>query len=68
MPPYESLYGIKCCTPLCWSEICERKLIGPEMVQYTADKTKNIKDRLKIFSNIKYSHANLIRRDIEYTI
>ncbi|XP_049365850.1 uncharacterized protein LOC125830721 [Solanum verrucosum] len=32
MPPYEALYGWKCQTPLCWSEVGERKLLGPEIV------------------------------------
>ena len=35
MPPHEALYGRKCRTPICWSEIGERKLIGPEMVKQT---------------------------------
>ncbi|XP_070046059.1 uncharacterized protein [Nicotiana tomentosiformis] len=38
MPPYEVLYGRKCRTPLCWNEIGERKLVGPEIVQQTEDK------------------------------
>ncbi|XP_049378042.1 uncharacterized protein LOC125842770 [Solanum stenotomum] len=38
MPPYEALYRRKCRTPLCWSEVGERKLVGPEIVQQTEDK------------------------------
>ncbi|KAA3461229.1 DNA/RNA polymerases superfamily protein [Gossypium australe] len=26
MTPYEALYGRKCRTPLCWTELCEKKL------------------------------------------
>ncbi|XP_049385799.1 uncharacterized protein LOC125849848 [Solanum stenotomum] len=51
MPPYEALYGRKCRTPLCWSEVGQRKLVGPEIVQQTEDKVKIIKDRLKISSD-----------------
>jgi len=32
MPPYEALYGRKCINPLCWDQVGERKLIGPEIV------------------------------------
>ena len=32
MPPYEMLYGRKCRTPLCWDEVGERQLFGPELV------------------------------------
>ncbi len=29
MPPFESLYGRKCKTSMCWDEVGKRKLIGP---------------------------------------
>jgi len=68
MPPYEALYGRKCRTPLCWSEVGDRKLVGPEIVQQTEDKVKIIKDRLKISSDRQKSYADLKRHDIEYQV
>ena len=68
MSPYEALYRRKCRTPLCWSEVGERKLVGPEIVQQTEDKVKIIKDRLKISSDRQKSYADLKRRDIEYQV
>ena len=35
--PYEALYGRKCRTPVCWDEVGERQLVGPEIVQMTAE-------------------------------
>ena len=32
MAPYEALYGRKCRAPVCWDEVGERKLVGPEIV------------------------------------
>ncbi len=32
MRPYEALYGRKCRTSLCWDDMVERKMIGPEIV------------------------------------
>ena len=32
MAPYEALYGRKCRTPLCWTEISERKVIGLDLI------------------------------------
>ena len=32
MASYEALYGRKCRTSLCWDEVGERKLLGPEIV------------------------------------
>ncbi|CAN6711383.1 unnamed protein product [Malus baccata var. baccata] len=39
MAPFEALYGKSCRTPLCWSEVGERVLVGPEIVEET---TQNI--------------------------
>ncbi|KAL9336676.1 hypothetical protein Peur_071164 [Populus x canadensis] len=47
MAPYEALYRRKCRTPICWEEVGERKLLGPEMVQLTIDKVRVIKKRMK---------------------
>jgi len=35
MAPYEALYGRKCRTPLCWAEVGDKGIIGPEFVQET---------------------------------
>ena len=32
MAPFEALYGRKCRTPVCWDEVGERILVGPELV------------------------------------
>ena len=51
-----------------WSEIGERNLICPDMVQQIEDKVKIIEDHLKIFLDRKKSYANLKRRDIKYQV
>ncbi|CAN6687480.1 unnamed protein product [Malus baccata var. baccata] len=35
MTPFEALYRKSCRTPLCWSEVGERVLVGPEIVDVT---------------------------------
>ena len=47
MAPYEALYGRKCRTPLCWTELSEEKEIGVDLVQETKEKVKLIQDHLK---------------------
>ena len=32
MAPYEALYGRKCRTPLCLTELKEKKVIGPDLI------------------------------------
>ncbi|KAA3474302.1 DNA/RNA polymerases superfamily protein [Gossypium australe] len=56
MAPYKALYGRKCQTPLCWTELGERKILGPEM------------DSLKVASNRQESYADLKIKDTEYDV
>ena len=46
MAPYEALYGRPCRSPVCWAEVGERQLLGPEMVQECTKKIQLIWDRL----------------------
>ena len=48
MAPYEALYGRKCRTSLCWTELSEKKVIGPDLIQETEKKVKMIAERLKV--------------------
>nr|GEY75803.1 putative reverse transcriptase domain-containing protein [Tanacetum cinerariifolium] len=46
--PYEALYGQKCRSPVCWAEVGEAQLTGPEMIQETTEKIILIKVMLKV--------------------
>ncbi|KAL4388529.1 hypothetical protein GQ457_09G018120 [Hibiscus cannabinus] len=35
MASFEALYGRRCKTPLCWSELDESKVLGPQMIHDT---------------------------------
>ncbi|KAA3480624.1 DNA/RNA polymerases superfamily protein [Gossypium australe] len=68
MAPYEALYGRKFHTPLCWTELGERQVLGPELISEIEDKIRLIRDRLKAASNRQKSYADLKRREIEYSM
>ncbi|GKB43817.1 reverse transcriptase domain-containing protein [Tanacetum coccineum] len=36
--PFEALYGQKCCSPVCWSEVGDVQLTGPEIIKQTTEK------------------------------
>ena len=38
MVPYESLYGQRCRTPVCWTKLNENKVIGLDIVKDTEEK------------------------------
>ena len=48
MAPYKALYGRKCRTPLCWTKLSEKKIIGPDLIQETEEKVKMNRERLKV--------------------
>ncbi|XP_076898139.1 uncharacterized protein LOC143551631 [Bidens hawaiensis] len=66
MAPYESLYGRKCTTPVCWSEIGDNQLSGPEIVQRTTDQVIQIRERLKAASDRQKSYADVRRKPLEF--
>ncbi|KAA3471968.1 DNA/RNA polymerases superfamily protein [Gossypium australe] len=66
--PYEVLYGRRCRTPTCWTELGERQLLGPEVISETEEKVKVIRARLKEASDRQKSYANLKRKDIEFVV
>ena len=68
MAPYEALYGRRCRTHMCWTEMNEHKIIGPELVKDTEEKVQIIQQRLKAACDRQRSYANLKRKDIEYEV
>ena len=59
MTPYEALYGRKCKTPLCWTELSEKKIIGPDLIQEIEEKVKMIRERLKVATDRQKSSTDM---------
>ena len=38
MAPYEALYGRPCGSPLCWTEVGESSITGPDLIRDTSEK------------------------------
>ncbi|KAA3483971.1 DNA/RNA polymerases superfamily protein [Gossypium australe] len=68
MASYEELYGSKCRTPLCWTELGENKLVGLDFIKKTKEKVKLVKDRLNAASNRQKPYDDLKKKDIEYNV
>ena len=66
MTLYEALYGRRCRTPMCWTELDEHKIIGPDLVKDTEETVQIIQQRLKASSDRQKSYANLKIKDIEF--
>ena len=46
MAPYEALYGRPCRSPLCWTEVGESSITGPNLIRDTSEKVSYIRQRL----------------------
>nr|GEZ37459.1 putative reverse transcriptase domain, ribonuclease H-like domain, aspartic peptidase domain protein [Tanacetum cinerariifolium] len=66
--PFEALYGRKCRSPICWSEVGESQLTGPELVRETMEKIVQIKNRLLTARSRQKSYANLKRRLTKFKV
>lgn len=47
MTPFEALYGRPCRSPDCWTEVGDRPLYGPKIIQETSEKIARIQERMK---------------------
>ncbi|GJT58787.1 putative reverse transcriptase domain-containing protein [Tanacetum coccineum] len=45
--PFETLYGRKCRSPVCWAEVGEAQLTGPDLIQETTEKIIQISKGFK---------------------
>ncbi|KAA3460507.1 retrotransposon protein [Gossypium australe] len=68
MAPYEALYGRKCQTPTCWTELGERRVLGPKLVAESEEKVEIIRARLKEASDRQKLYADLKRKEIEFVV
>ena len=68
MEPYEALCRRKCRTPLCWTELSEKKIIGPDLIQETEEKVKMIREILKVATDRQNSYAHMKIKDVRYEI
>ncbi|GJU27768.1 putative reverse transcriptase domain-containing protein [Tanacetum coccineum] len=66
--PFEALYGQKCRSPVCWAEVGEVQLTGPEIVQETTEKIIQIKQRIQAARDRQKSYADLKRKPIEFQV
>ena len=48
MVSFETLYGRKCRTPLCWSELDEPLALGSELIQETTEMIRKIQEHIKV--------------------
>ncbi|GJU76714.1 putative reverse transcriptase domain-containing protein [Tanacetum coccineum] len=66
--PFEALYGRKCRSPVCWAEVGQVQLTGPELVQETTERIIQIKQRIQTAHDRQKSYADLKHKPMEFQV
>nr|GEY04696.1 reverse transcriptase domain-containing protein [Tanacetum cinerariifolium] len=66
--PFEALYGRKCRSPVCWPEVGDVQLMGPEIIHETTEKIVQIRQHLQAARDQQRSYANVRRKPLEFQI
>ncbi|GJT42235.1 putative reverse transcriptase domain-containing protein [Tanacetum coccineum] len=66
--PYEALYGRKCRSPVCWSEVGDSQLTGRELIHDTTEKIFQIKNRLLAARSRQKSYADKRANPLEFEV
>nr|GEW61275.1 putative reverse transcriptase domain-containing protein [Tanacetum cinerariifolium] len=56
--PFEALYGRKCRSPVCWTEVGEAQILGLELIQEMIEKIIQIKQKMQAARDRKKSYAD----------
>ena len=68
MVPYEALYGRPCRSLICWTEVGESSIIGPDLIRNTSEKVSLIQRRLLTAQSLQKSYADVQRRPLEFEV
>nr|GEU88327.1 putative reverse transcriptase domain-containing protein [Tanacetum cinerariifolium] len=66
--PFEALYGRKCRSPICWAEVGDRQLTGPEIIHETTKNIVQIKSRIQAARDRQKSYADVRGKPLEFQV
>ena len=66
--PYEALYGRPCRSPICWTEVGESSITGPDLIRDTSEKVILIRQHLLMAQSRQKSYVYVRRRPLEFEV
>nr|GEV85081.1 reverse transcriptase domain-containing protein [Tanacetum cinerariifolium] len=66
--PFEAPYERKCRSPVCWAEVGDIQLTGPEIIHETTEKIVQICQHLQAARDRQRSYANIKRKPLEFQV
>nr|GEV23143.1 putative reverse transcriptase domain-containing protein [Tanacetum cinerariifolium] len=64
----EALYSRKCRSPVCWTEVGEGQILGPELIQETTEKIIQIKQKMQAARDRQKSYADKKRKPMDFQV
>ncbi|GJY41377.1 putative reverse transcriptase domain-containing protein [Tanacetum coccineum] len=65
---FEALYGRNCRSPVCWAEVGDTQLTGPELIHETTENIVQIKQRIQAARDRQKSYADVRRKPLEFQV
>ncbi|GJY85417.1 putative reverse transcriptase domain-containing protein [Tanacetum coccineum] len=65
---FEALYGQKCRSPICWAEVGDAQLTGPDVIHETTEKIVQIKQIIQAARDRQKSYADVRRKPLEFQV
>ncbi|GJS28762.1 putative reverse transcriptase domain-containing protein [Tanacetum coccineum] len=66
--PFEALYGRKCRSPVCWAEVEDAQLTGPDVIHETTKKIVQIKQIIQATRDLQKSYADVRCKPLEFQV
>ncbi|XP_038889252.1 uncharacterized protein LOC120079148 [Benincasa hispida] len=66
MLPFEALYRKSCKSSICWDEVGQRKLLGPELVQIINEAIQNIRACMRTTQRKQKSYVDVRCKDLQF--
>ncbi|GKA55105.1 putative reverse transcriptase domain-containing protein [Tanacetum coccineum] len=66
--PFKALYDRKCRSPICWAEVGDAQLTGPEIVHETTKKIIQNKKHIQAARDKQKSYADRRRKPLEFEV
>ncbi|GJR10888.1 putative reverse transcriptase domain-containing protein [Tanacetum coccineum] len=66
--PFKTLYGRKFLSPICWAEVGDSQLTGPEIVREKTEKIIQIKSRIQAAQDHQKSYADVRCKPLKFQI
>ncbi|GKD15907.1 putative reverse transcriptase domain-containing protein [Tanacetum coccineum] len=66
--PFEALYMRKCRSPICWAEVGDNQLTGPEIIHETTEKIVQINNRIQAACDHQKSYADVRQKPLEFQV